>query len=84
MKHALIGRWLPVCLCLLAVPILTAQAKDPPRPWKVDGKLLGEADGASDFKKSKDVSGIACDRSSGFHGFVSSPMMKRKASRSSF
>lgn len=66
MKHALIGRWLPVCLCLLAVPILTAQAKDPPPSWKVDGKLRGEADGASDFKKSKDVSGIACDRSSGF------------------
>lgn len=65
MKHALIGRWLPVCLCLVAVPILTAQAQDPP-PWKVDGKLLGKADGASDFKKSKDVSGIACDRGSGF------------------
>jgi hypothetical protein len=65
MKHALINRGLLVCLCLLAVPLLTAHAQDAP-PWKVDGKLLGEAEGASDFEKSKDVSGIACDRSSGF------------------
>src|SRR6476620_4512765 len=65
MKHMLINRWLPVCVCLLAAPLLPANAQDLP-PWKVDGKLLGKADGASDFKKSEDVSGIACDRSSGF------------------
>ena len=63
MKHALIGRWLPVCLCLLAVTLLPANAQD---PWKVDGKLLGKAEGASESEKSEDVSGIACDRSSGF------------------
>src|SRR5215213_3646730 len=65
MKHALIDRWLPVYVCLLAVAPLPANAQDPP-PWKIAGKLLGKADGASDFKKSEDVSGIACDRSSGF------------------
>jgi hypothetical protein len=63
MKHALIGRWLPVCLCLPAATLLPANAQD---PWKVDGKLLGKAEGASEFEKSEDVSGIACDRSSGF------------------
>lgn len=59
MKHAFWCRWLPVWTCLLAVPMVSAHAKE---PWKVDGKLLGKAD----FKKSEDVSGIACDRSSGF------------------
>ena len=62
-KHVLIGMWLAVCLCLLALPPLPAHAQD---PWKVDGKILGEARGASDFKKSEDVSGMACERSSGF------------------
>lgn len=33
--------------------------------WKVEGKLSGKTDGDG-FKRSRDVSGIACDRSSGF------------------
>ena len=65
MKHALIGGWLAVCLCLLAVLLFPANAKDQ-SPWRVDGKLRGKAEGASDFEKSKDVSGIACDRNSGY------------------
>jgi len=65
MKHMLISRWLPVYVCLLAATLLPANAQDLP-PWKVAGKLLGKPDGASDFKKSEDVSGIACNRSSGF------------------
>ena len=59
-KFALIVMWLPVCL--LASPPLPASAQ---KAWKVDKRLQGEANDG-DFKKSKDASGIACDRSSGF------------------
>jgi hypothetical protein len=62
MKHALIGRCLLFWICLLTLIPLSASAQE---PWKVDGDLRGKAkdDG---FKKSEDVSGIACDRRSGF------------------
>lgn len=63
MRTRLIGRCSALLLCLLAFPILHASAQE---PWKVKGKLFGEPKGAADFEKSEDVSGIACDRSSGF------------------
>jgi hypothetical protein len=65
MKYALIGRWLVACVSLLAFSPPLANAQDV-QPWNVSGKLFGKPDGPSDFKKSKDVSGIACDRNSGF------------------
>ena len=68
MTCALMGRWvvLHVCflVCCLTAGLYAAGAQDL-APWKVHGKLLGKAAG-SDFEKSEDVSGIACDRSSGF------------------
>lgn len=69
MTSALMGRWvvLHVCflVCFLAAGLHAAGAQDL-APWKVHGKLLGKSAGPSDFEKSEDVSGIACDRSSGF------------------
>lgn len=69
MPHALTSRWvvLHVCflVCFLAAGLYAAGAQEL-APWKVHGKLLGKASGPSDFEKSEDVSGIACDRSSGF------------------
>ena len=62
MKHTLNGRWFPVWMWLLALPLLPVNAQE---TWKVDGKLLGEAK-ADGFEKSEDVSGIACDRGTGF------------------
>lgn len=60
-------RCIALCVCVfsLAASVLAAGAQDLP-PWKVHGKLLGKANGPADFEKSKDVSGIACDRNSGF------------------
>jgi Protein of unknown function (DUF3616) len=63
MKCGLIGRWGVLPFYLLAFSTLAASAQE---PWKVEGKLLGEPKGASGFEKSEDVSGIACDRLSGF------------------
>ena len=57
MTPASIGRSL-VCLVLFAACGLPATAQD--TVWKVEGKLLGGAEG-SGFEKSEDVSGIACD-----------------------
>lgn len=57
MTLKLISRLL-VCSFLLASH-LPAVAEN----WKVDGKLRGELKRASDFEKSEDVSGIACDNS---------------------
>jgi hypothetical protein len=69
MTSALMGRWvvLHVCflVCFFAAGLHAARAQDL-APWKVHGKLLGKSAGPSDFEKSEDVSGIACDRSSGF------------------
>lgn len=58
-----IGRLL-VCVCLLAASLTSAAAQSA-LSWKVEGKLRGEPKGASDFKKSEDVSGIACDGATG-------------------
>jgi len=59
-KHVLTS--LGIAACLLAFSPLPAHAQD---IWKVEGKLHGKIkDG--DVKKSEDISGIACDRSSGF------------------
>ena len=57
MTSAWVGRLL-VGLVLLAACGLPATAQD--STWRVEGKLLGEAEGAG-FEKSEDVSGIACD-----------------------
>lgn len=56
MTSAWIGR-IAACVAVLGVAV-AATAKE---PWKVDGRLLGEAKTPPEFKKSKDVSGIACD-----------------------
>lgn len=47
-----------VALAIVIAGPATAAAKEP-KPWKVEGKLLGEVDG-NDVAKSKDVSGLAC------------------------
>lgn len=58
MTSAWIGRAIAcICLSALAMPASAQQ------PWKVKGKLVGETKGQAEFKKSKDVSGIACDSS---------------------
>jgi hypothetical protein len=59
----MIGR-LFVCVYFLAASLTSAAAQSA-LSWKVEGKLRGEPKGASDFKKSKDVSGIACDNATG-------------------
>ena len=56
MTSAWIGR--TVAFLALLGFALSATAKE---PWKVDGRLRGEMKTAPEFKKSKDVSGIACD-----------------------
>lgn len=56
MTFAWIGRAI-ACICL-SVFAVSASAQ---QPWKVKGKLVGETKGPVEFKKSKDVSGIACD-----------------------
>ena len=48
-----------VCIGLAAFTV-SASAEE---PWKVKGRLVGESKGLLEFKKSKDVSGIACDSS---------------------
>lgn len=53
-----------VCACFLAGSVGAASAESS-QSWKVEGKLRGKPKGASDFKKSEDVSGIACDNASG-------------------
>lgn len=69
MPYASTSRWvvLHLCflLCFLATGLYAAPAQEL-APWQVHGKLLGKASGPSDFEKSEDVSGIACDRHSGF------------------
>ena len=52
-----LSRWVLASVYLLAACPASAVAHD--QPWKVQGKLLGEAEG-SGFEKSEDVSGIAC------------------------
>lgn len=52
----------------ISMPLL---AKEPARPWKVSGKLLGVPDAkhpadASKSSKAEDVSGIACATNTGF------------------
>ncbi|MET0970467.1 MAG: DUF3616 domain-containing protein [Tardiphaga sp.] len=54
-----IGRLLAL-VCILAVSPWPVIAKDA-KVWKVEGKLRGKPDGDGGFKKSHDVSGIACD-----------------------
>ena len=59
-KSGLMAMLLSVCLLATSLPPANAQ-----QAWKVDEKLQGKIkDG--ELKKAKDVSGIACDRSSGF------------------
>jgi hypothetical protein len=62
MTYAWIGRTL-LCTSLCAAFGLSAMAKD---AWKVKEELFGEFKGSLEYKKSKDVSGIACDTNMDF------------------
>lgn len=55
--------------CLLSFVALTACGSDTSsgvEEWPVEGKVVGASKHGDDPKKSKDLSGIACDREDGF------------------
>ncbi len=66
-RHMFSARFAACLIALLASATLASSALGQSATWTVKGKLIGGArDAGTDFKKSEDVSGIACASDRGF------------------